>query len=235
MNHRWNTFGIPSWSQLTVFGQNVVSKSAYVWLFIVPLTASVMSRVSPDVTVNLFGHSWNLALRLPFSWQLLFWASLSASAANLLFIWMCPKLIAKFPDFGAYRDTDGSSRTLRMALSEAYGHYRSRRYEGLEVEMAMILSRHFIFHEQDDALLKSLQRPNVSPDHARRSIDELLGSPTDFAPSRESETFSFVRAYCENCYPSARIVAASLYAISAVLACTIVCQNVRTVMLHSLK
>jgi len=50
-----------------------------------------------EVTAGL-----QINLTLPFSWQVFFFAALSASVANLLFFAACPELIRRFPTFAAF-------------------------------------------------------------------------------------------------------------------------------------
>lgn len=67
--------------------QNVkLVKGMYIWLFVVPITMKLFSRVSEETAdLVIFGHSFEIALTLLFSWSLFYLSVLCFVIGNLFF------------------------------------------------------------------------------------------------------------------------------------------------------
>lgn len=99
---------IPNWITLRLFGQNKILKSSYFWFFFVPICAKLLQYLPdavevglPDVMrpLNAGGlprSEVSLSLSLPFTWQVMFFASVAFSIASIIFAWRCPPLIRDF-------------------------------------------------------------------------------------------------------------------------------------------
>jgi hypothetical protein len=117
----------PRWSDLSRIGESTIARSAYFWLAVVPLAAIAFSKVERIAHVEMFNHKWQITLELPFSWKMLFWASLAASIANLIYQFRCPRIIRRFPTFKAFVDDSNSGRLLTEELLESLTYHREPR------------------------------------------------------------------------------------------------------------
>ncbi|MDZ4688855.1 MAG: hypothetical protein SH850_27585 [Planctomycetaceae bacterium] len=233
---------VPKWSDIARFGQSTVAKSAYVWIVVVPLAANLFSMLDRYLQVNLFGHPWNLNTRLPFSWQVLFWASLFASSANVIFGWMCPRIIRDYRDFSQFRSSTGSGRSLSNLLRDALSFRPSGYDRGTWAVVAKFLDR-FCRRESlaradnNQVVLEQLIE-NLS-----REVEssELTFVQTRLPPFFENadvveqclpDAFEYVREHAERVRPGARSAASFLYAVATALALYLLYQNTYSVVTY---
>ncbi|QCO67533.1 hypothetical protein E5843_06675 [Luteimonas yindakuii] len=81
-----------------------------VWFSIVPIALSLLQAVPAQIQIN----AWSVNIRpsLPFSWTILWFASLAYTVALLLFTACCPYFIKKYPSFAHYKSVGHSPRWL---------------------------------------------------------------------------------------------------------------------------
>jgi hypothetical protein len=95
-------------------------RSMYIWLFIVPIAARVLDKVKSPLVMPGTEGTLTINLDLPFSWQVFFFAALSASVANLIFFYACPELVRRFPTFSAF-EQEGRDNAFLLRYSESTG------------------------------------------------------------------------------------------------------------------
>lgn len=65
-----------NWSTLKAIQNNKIVKSTYIWLFIVPLLAKILSKIDANLYLDIAGKVYEIDLALPFSWKLFFLSAL---------------------------------------------------------------------------------------------------------------------------------------------------------------
>lgn len=65
-----------NWSQLNQIKDVKIISSMYVWIFIVPILAKVLSLVSDIATVTVFNYTFEVNIGLPFSWRSFYFSAL---------------------------------------------------------------------------------------------------------------------------------------------------------------
>jgi len=94
---------------LRTLGESRVLKTSYLWFLLVPISARLLSSIDSVVNLRVFGTPFTITLGLPFSWEILFFGSLFVSAANLIFVVLCPQFVR---DFEQYPEYTNSGRTV---------------------------------------------------------------------------------------------------------------------------
>lgn len=107
---------IPDWIELKVIGRNKLSKTSYYWIILLPILVKIVSPLNKNLTFQILNESISLSISLPFSWKVLFLASIFFSAGNLLFNRFCPNLIKSYNSPIEYEDEGKTNSTLRSEL-----------------------------------------------------------------------------------------------------------------------
>lgn len=76
--------------------------SMYVWIFIVPVVAQLLSKVNDVATFTIFGYSFEVALELPFSWKVFYFSAMCFALANIIYSIRCPTLIKDHPSYSSF-------------------------------------------------------------------------------------------------------------------------------------
>jgi hypothetical protein len=74
----------------------------YVWIFIVPVTAKVLSGTNDLARITVFDYSFELHLALPFSWQLFYFSALFFALATVIYRLRCPKFIQEYSSYSSF-------------------------------------------------------------------------------------------------------------------------------------
>ncbi len=224
----------PVWSDIAKFGQSNIAKSAYIWLILVPLAANTFSKLDSLVHVEFLGHEWGLKLKLPFSWRLLFWASLSASVANVIYSSRCPKIIRDFADYRTFRDATGSGRSLKNLLRTALPpiHKFREHYQTISEFVGRYCMRESIpgsddNHKKIDSVNEVLKNDELD-DGSKSTIKETMSgfyTHCDVVEKSLPDAFEFVRENAEQVRPYSRIAAGLLYGIAVLISAVLIAQN----------
>lgn len=93
---------IPKWEQLAKLQKVKAVRSMYVWLFVVPMIAKILSRIEDVATVTVFGYMFELELVMPFEWKVFYFSALFFAVANLLFLLKCYSLTKDHSSFSEF-------------------------------------------------------------------------------------------------------------------------------------
>jgi len=104
-----NSFG---WQTLRAIQNNKLIKSMYVWLFIVPILAKIVSYVDDKIQIVVFEKIFILDLVLPFSWQSLFFTAFLFVIANLLFVLFAPNIIKEHINYQDFINSGKGEKQL---------------------------------------------------------------------------------------------------------------------------
>lgn len=88
------------------------------WAVVVPISAKVVLELQERVTNPEWAVQLVASLSLPFSWQLLFVASLLCLAANKVFDWRCPSIVLEQSDLGGFRSAGRTREHMLGYLDE---------------------------------------------------------------------------------------------------------------------
>ncbi|WP_216918994.1 hypothetical protein [Synechococcus sp. CCAP 1479/9] len=83
-----------------------------------PIAAKLLDGVEDVVTVTILGHAFPLHLQLPFSWKVLFFASLAFLIANILFMAFCPALVKQTDTYRDYASQRRGGSELSSELQQ---------------------------------------------------------------------------------------------------------------------
>lgn len=92
---------IPRWEGYKQFFHITVFRYLVLWFALVPLLASLLDGLPRPLPVRLNGVQ--LALELPFTWQLLWLSSLAFFSALLLYQVRCPAFLRRYNSLGEYK------------------------------------------------------------------------------------------------------------------------------------
>ncbi len=131
----------PTWIELSRYGQNSLLKTSYFWLFIVPVLARLLSQL-PEQAALVFGdQTFVVNFRLPFSWQMMFVASLLLSAASLIFGLHCPPLVRDYADLESFK-SEGRTATQTVWFLKQHWTAQGMNREQREAEGRNFLKVH---------------------------------------------------------------------------------------------
>lgn len=102
------------WSQLNKIRQIKTISSMYIWIFIVPIAAKILSMTSDIATVTLFEYTFNVNLSLPFSWKMFYFSALFFALATLIYQIRCPRLIKEYPTYSSFESEGKPEWHLRV-------------------------------------------------------------------------------------------------------------------------
>ena len=94
-----------SWSLLSALGKSRLLKTAYLWLFIVPICAKLLNNIESVVNVQLFHATFSINLALPFSWVVFFFSAVAISAGDAIYSLRCPALIKEHSTFSGFQES----------------------------------------------------------------------------------------------------------------------------------
>jgi len=107
-----------TWDTIKGFGQAKVLRASFIFLFLVPIFANLLSNLPEEITVPLFDKTLAIPLLLPFSWFLLFISSLFASVGNVIYSAFCPTLIKEFKDYQSFEESKRDGTYLLAFVKE---------------------------------------------------------------------------------------------------------------------
>jgi hypothetical protein len=90
------------WTQIRNLHNLRVVQQMYLWLILVPVIASTLSKVPNEVTFEVFGQPITFALLLPFSWKLFYFSAICFVASNLIYQAFCPRMIKNHPSYASF-------------------------------------------------------------------------------------------------------------------------------------
>ncbi|EKO3698584.1 hypothetical protein P0F10_003348 [Vibrio metschnikovii] len=123
-----------NWSSLNKIHNVKLISSMYIWIFIVPVAAKVLSGTNDLALVTVFDYTFELHLKLPFSWQCFYFSALFFAAATVIYNWRCPKLIQQYSSFSEF-ESEGKQEWHLRPFSQDIGRDYDRFKFDLEESM----------------------------------------------------------------------------------------------------
>lgn len=145
------------------------------WFALAPAVVWITGKLDE---VTLFGKS--VPLSLPFNWEILWWASLVYAVAYVLYLFLCPRFVQRYPNFTAYQLAGHSPRWLVWEICYASKSISTKANNKL---LQRIIEKGFAVSSDDSSL--SEPNPAVRKDgtiwyfyygntHMKLSINENL-------------------------------------------------------------
>jgi hypothetical protein len=101
------------WQFLTGFFRFSFVKLFISWFAIVPIAIAFLNRIPSVILISTTGQkAFEIQTKLPFSWVILWVASLLFSAAAVLFVLFCPYFIRRHDTFAKYKELGHSPRYI---------------------------------------------------------------------------------------------------------------------------
>jgi hypothetical protein len=108
---------VPNWPAFERLGESRTVRSTYVWVFLVPIVARAFASVPETIQVPWMSAEIHVSLRLPFSWEMGYYAALSFACGSFVYQLFSPAFSRRYksyPDFG--RDMRGSLSLMTQFL-----------------------------------------------------------------------------------------------------------------------
>ncbi|EGQ9133648.1 hypothetical protein GHY86_00585 [Vibrio alginolyticus] len=97
------------WSSQNSLSQSKLVKSSSLWFVLVPVFAKVLDGFNGKLSFTFDGTKYELTLMLPFSWQLLFFASLFFMIAGFIYQAKCNEIIKRYSSYSDFK-SEGNTR-----------------------------------------------------------------------------------------------------------------------------
>jgi hypothetical protein len=195
---------LPTWSRMKRLGTIKLIKSAYFWVFFLPIVIALLPKEKQE---------W--LQRLPFSWQLWFFASCAFSAALFCYSVACPRIVRDFDRFEEFHSQGRLSPRLLRALDYVVERTVSRHAEAIS---ALFRKKFTVEPEKSEPV------SDVPPESREVVI----------LPELQSEAFWFIRDLSDCCAPIYRLLCFSCYCLGFFFAGIIALENVYAVLKMSL-
>lgn len=123
-----------NWAQLDSIRQMKIISSMYIWIFLVPVAAKILSMTSDVATVKVFSYEFQVHLLLPFSWQVFYFSALFFAFATIMYQARCPRIIKEYPTYASFEAEGKPEWHLRdYAQDIGLDYYKYK--EEFEIEM----------------------------------------------------------------------------------------------------
>ena len=111
-----------NWSAIKRMGRSQLLKSSYLWLFILPSIASVLSKAGEQIDIPLGAdRHLQIPLSLPFSWTLFYFGAVAYSIGGIAYWIFCPTLIRDYDTFDGFDRTGRGFEFIPKIVYAEYG------------------------------------------------------------------------------------------------------------------
>lgn len=209
---------ISTWDKLHTFGSSKILRSSYVWFFFVPIAAKLLSQFNFPMEFTLWGKLHTFDPTLPFSWLLLYLASLILSAASLGYSIRCPSLIKKYKTFSHYYQDGNGYMKIGSTIVEASNILEDETNREELVSMIKV------------ALIHTDQKTETFEKLAKDAAIGFFPKAIQILPREElGDLFSLVSKASGQLYPKWRLSLLLLYFTGFTIMGTLFIQNIISV------
>ena len=92
------------WANIRNIHKMRLVQQMYIWLFALPVVANALEKLPDPITLEIWGQRVDLTTRLPFSWQLFYFAAVCFVISNLIYQLRCPRVVKDHPNFATFLD-----------------------------------------------------------------------------------------------------------------------------------
>lgn len=214
---------LPTWSSLRKLGNSRLLRTSYFWMVFVPIAVKFLENANLPLKVNIWGTNIELALQLPFSWELFFYSSVITSFANICYILFCPSIIKNYDTFIDFREEGKGEHQLKKEFQKIISKYSkefdpSTTAKNLE-QIFSSFSPETFPHQKEEV-----------PTPEAISIIDNMGIYND----SRGEFFWFVRDIADKLSNGVRWIVFLLYSLGILLILIVLLQNIFYVIEYSL-
>jgi len=135
----------PGWNTLSGIGNSALIKSFSVWFVIIPIVAKITEGISGEINLGLFNPPLVIKWDIPFSFKILYLATVFFTIANIIYTIFAPKIIKEYKSYSDFKEKEGSFESLKqmfepllersnekyqeILLQDFFGHVHTRGVE----------------------------------------------------------------------------------------------------------
>jgi hypothetical protein len=217
---------IPTWAELRRLGENRVLRSAPVWFVFVPIAANILESLAAS-SVPWVSATGLTNLRLPFSWQVFFFASLFVAAANAVFEVFCPRVIRDHRSWRHFLEERNTERDILAALIDVLLRSSLLHRTTWWRHCDRVLRAHIFPFFQNAMDVKGLMNESEGQRTPTRLTTILHRG--ELAVESRAEFASVIWELADRNLGLARLMTTGLYAGGGALAGFVMLQNIQTV------
>lgn len=176
---------IERWEDYQTFFQLIILRYLIVWFSLVPVIAALVSQLPDPLPISISGVQYEIELKLPFHWQLLWISSLFFVLALGIYKVRCPKFIHKYNNFSDYCSYKHHPRWL---VWEAHGLLKIANKKQKEKLRDRLLKKKYLFEIDLDTDSELCDEPIVEEQQTEITF-KLDGKSYKFGmPITENDT-----------------------------------------------
>jgi len=108
-----------SWQRIRIIAELKFVRTSYSWVLVVPIFVKLFSLANEKIAqLTIFGHQFNVALELPFSWQIFFTSSLFFMFGYFVYLSKAPSIIKDHRNWSEFKNHGQLSRHLYTYADE---------------------------------------------------------------------------------------------------------------------
>lgn len=205
----------PRWTRLTEMGNSRILRSSYLWFFLVPPLANLLSKLGAAHTISLFGATWTLHLGLPFSWKVFYFAAAAFAVATTIFFLRCPEIVRRYRNFSEFTAEGKGARQVRDYFLDFLAR---RRLDSIACLLVTGYLTDFT-EEHEGFLAPSSQEVDGKGD--------LMGLVIEATLRRDmvADAFWYVRSIADRANPFSAILCGMFFLVGFLLVAVVLCQN----------
>lgn len=104
----------PGWSTLSGLGNSALIKSFSIWFVIIPILAKITEGISGEINLGLFSPPLVIQWDIPFSFKVLYLATVLFTLANIIYTICAPKIIKEYKSYSDFKEKEGSFESLKQ-------------------------------------------------------------------------------------------------------------------------
>jgi hypothetical protein len=228
---------IPSWYSYNRLGKSKIIQSSYIWSFIVPIVAKLLSKINTDIIIKIFDVSIPLSFCLPFSWKIFYFSSISFAIASIVYKLKCPAFIKEYNSFQDFDNEGKTESQVRESLRRLiFPNGVSGKSKDIIPKNAIGTARCFV-EDFLDKPANDLQQKNPKENKLKTGLiidDDPIKTYFSLATqkidkNKVANAFWFVQGYANRSNLLARMICGLFYGIGLILISVIFYQNFKYV------
>lgn len=104
----------PGWSTLSGLGNSALIKSFSIWFVIIPILAKITEGISGEIDLGIFSPPLVIHWDIPFSFKILYLATVFFTLANIIYTIRAPKIIKEYKSYSDFKEKEGSFESLKQ-------------------------------------------------------------------------------------------------------------------------
>ncbi len=212
-----------NWTSLNRVGSSKFIRSSFTWIAVVPILAKTLQNIESPLNLQVFATTITIHLELPFSWVIFYFSALFFAVATGIYIFRCPKLIAKFSDLGEFLSSKHTIAQLPKFL-----------HNDIYSDVEFFTKSHEVSPENEERIRRNnilLVRFSYLPHKNFLSLRDMVAGEASedrlnqFNEDQLSGVFWDVRTKADISRPISRMICGICYSFGFVLVGIVLLQN----------